>query len=62
MNAPLLLADSVNVAIQREPLGVIDPEIRGVLASIGIQKDKPFAPDARMKKILTDAVAVANAT
>ncbi|MFV2058937.1 MAG: DUF1214 domain-containing protein, partial [Thiohalomonadales bacterium] len=31
-------------------------------AAIGLQKGKPFKPDARMKKILTDAVAVANAT
>jgi hypothetical protein len=28
---------------------------------IGIVKGKPFAPDARMKKILTDAVQLANA-
>ena len=34
----------------------------GPLAAIGIVKGKPFAPDARMKKILTEAVAVANAT
>ena len=34
----------------------------GILASIGIKKGKPFAPDARMKAILTDAAAVANAT
>jgi hypothetical protein len=34
----------------------------GQLAAIGIVKGKPFAPDARMKKILTDAVNVANAT
>ena len=34
----------------------------GLLASIGIKKGKPFAPDARMKAILTDAAAVANAT
>jgi hypothetical protein len=33
-----------------------------VLAAIGIIKGKPFAPDARMKKILTEAVALANAT
>jgi hypothetical protein len=33
-----------------------------LFASIGIKKGKPFAPDARMKGILTDAVAVANAT
>ena len=35
---------------------------RGLFASIGMEKGKPFAPDARMKKILTDAVAIANAT
>ena len=34
----------------------------GQLASIGIEKGKPFAPDARMKKILTEAAAVGNAT
>ena len=34
----------------------------GPLAAIGIIKGKPFAPDARMKKILTDALALANAT
>jgi hypothetical protein len=33
----------------------------GVYAPIGIRKGKPFAPDARMKKILPDSVAVANA-
>ena len=32
------------------------------LAAIGIIKGKPFAPDDRMKKILTEALAVANAT
>jgi hypothetical protein len=34
----------------------------GLFASIGIKHGKPFAPDERMKGILTDAVAVANAT
>lgn len=28
---------------------------------IGIEKGKPFAPDARMKKILTEAAAVGDA-
>ena len=36
----------------------IDPETLGLLASIGIEKGKPFAPDARMKKILAEAAAV----
>jgi hypothetical protein len=34
----------------------------GPLAAIGIIKGKPFAPDDRMKKILTEALALANAT
>ena len=34
----------------------------GYYASIGIEKGKPFAPDARMKKILTEAAAVGDAT
>jgi hypothetical protein len=32
--------------------------VLGQLAAIGIVKGKPFNPDARMKKILTDAAAV----
>jgi len=47
--------------IQKEPLDMLDPETRGLFASIGMEKGKVFAPDARMKKILTDAVAIANA-
>lgn len=52
----------LDAVIQREPIGLIDPELRGLMASIGIQKGKKFAPDARMKKILTDAMAIGNAT
>jgi hypothetical protein len=48
--------------IEREPIGVIDPETRGLLAAIGIEKDKPFTPDERMRAILEDAAAVGNAT
>lgn len=47
--------------IQKEPLDMLDPETRGLFASIGMEKGKPFAPDKRMKKILTDAVAIGNA-
>jgi hypothetical protein len=54
--------DQVDQIVQEEPLRATDPEIRGLLASIGIQKGKPFAPDARMKSILADAVSVGNAT
>lgn len=48
--------------LAREPVDFIDPELRGLAASIGIRKDRPFAPDARMKAILTEAVSVGNAT
>ena len=48
--------------VQQEPATALDPELMGSLASIGIVKGKRFAPDERMKKILTDALALANAT
>jgi hypothetical protein len=54
--------EELNQVIQREPVEMIDPEIRGLMASIGIVKGQPFAPDERMRRILTDAVAVGNAT
>jgi hypothetical protein len=54
--------EEVNQIVQEEPNEAQDPEILGVLAAIGIEKGKPFAPDARMKKILTESAAVGNAT
>jgi len=53
--------ESLNALIQEESLDFLDPENRGLLAAIGIVKGQPFNPDARMKKILTDAVAIGNA-
>jgi hypothetical protein len=47
--------------IQREPDDYLGPEAKGMMAAIGIEKGKPFEPDARMKKILTDAAAIGNA-
>lgn len=54
--------EEVNAIVQEEPAESLDPETLGLLASIGIEKGKPFAPDERMKRILTDAVAVGNVT
>ena len=54
--------EMLNDVVQQEPATSLDPELMGPLAAIGIVKGKPFAPDARMKKILTEALAVANAT
>jgi hypothetical protein len=48
--------------VQQEAATSLDPELMGPIAAIGIVKGKPFAPDARMKKIMTEALAVANAT
>ena len=52
----------LNDVIQKEPISFIDPELRGQAASIGIIKGEEFAPDARMEKILKDAIKVGNAT
>lgn len=54
--------DEVAAVIAKEPIDLIDPETRGLLASIGITKDRPFAPDERLRKILIDAAAVGNGT
>jgi len=52
----------LNNLVQEEPEGSAGVERTGQMAAIGIVKGKPFKPDARMKKILTEAVAVGNAT
>jgi len=54
--------EELHAVIDREHLGVIDPETRGILSSIGIRQGEPFAPDERMAATLRDAAAVANAT
>ena len=41
--------------ISYEPAEAFGKELLGKLASIGIEKGKPFAPDARMQKIFTTA-------
>ena len=52
----------LNQVVQEEPAGSLDPVTAGFFASIGIEHGKPFAPDERMKKILTEAAAVGDAT
>jgi hypothetical protein len=53
--------EELNDVVQNEPADWVDPDTVGLYASIGIRKGQSFAPDARMKGILTDAVAVGNA-
>jgi hypothetical protein len=52
----------LNDVVQSEPTDTMDPTTLGFWASVGIQKGKPFAPDARMKKILEEAARVGDAT
>jgi len=54
--------EEIDHMIQDEPLDVMDPDMLGLFASVGIEKGKPFSPDARLKKILIDAAAVGDAT
>jgi hypothetical protein len=52
----------LNQVIQEEPSEGSDPTTLGLFAAIGIEKGKPFNPDARMKKILTDAANIGAVT
>lgn len=52
----------LNQVVQEEPTESVSPVTLGFWASIGIEKGKPFAPDARMKRILTEAAEVGDAT
>jgi hypothetical protein len=54
--------ETVDALVQQEPIGAGEPELMGLLASIGIVKGQKFRPDERMRRILDEAVAVGNAT
>ena len=45
--------------VDDEPVSAIDPELRGVLASIGIIKGQPFNPTAKQQELLKKAVETA---
>ena len=53
--------EMLNELVQHEPAEALEPELAGLFAAIGIRKGEPFAPDARLRAILEDAVATANA-
>ena len=48
--------EKLKAFVDYEPVAAITPELRGVLASIGIVKDQPFEPSAAEKKLLELAV------
>ena len=52
--------EMLNEVVQSEPATSLDAELMGPIAAIGIIKGKPFQPDTRMKKIMTEALALAN--
>ena len=54
--------NDVNSVIQRETLYGLNPETRGLLAAIGIEKGKEFKPDERMKNTLTEAADIGSIT
>jgi hypothetical protein len=54
--------EMLNKVVQDEPTDTVDATTLGFWASVGIRKGQPFAPDERMKKILTEAAAVGDAT
>ncbi|WP_424285479.1 DUF1254 domain-containing protein [Eudoraea sp.] len=54
--------EELNETIQAEPINGLEPEVRGLLASIGIEKGKEFNPDTRMKGILTEAAKIGSVT
>jgi len=53
--------ESLNKVVQSEPVMDRDRLILAQLRFLGIEKGKPFKPDARQKKILEDAVLVGEA-
>jgi hypothetical protein len=53
--------EMLNELVQHEPASVLDPELAGLFAASGIRKDETFAPDARLRAILEEAVATGNA-
>jgi hypothetical protein len=54
--------EMINENVQNEPANSYDVELAGQLAAIGIVHGKEFKPDERMKKVLSDAAAVGQAT
>ena len=53
--------EMLDALVQLEPAEALDTELAGQFAALGIVKDEKFAPDARLRKILDEAVAVGNA-
>ncbi|MEJ2863563.1 DUF1254 domain-containing protein [Actinomycetospora flava] len=53
--------EEIDTLVQEEPPEALDPERTGQCASIGIVHGRPFAPDARMRRILEQGARLAAA-
>jgi hypothetical protein len=53
--------DLLNKIVQYEPPSAFTRYELGLLKAIGIEKGKPFAPDARMKRMLAEGVTIGDA-
>lgn len=51
--------DKLKAFVDHEPVEAITPELRGVIASIGIIKGQPFEPTARQRELLEKAAVTA---
>jgi hypothetical protein len=51
----------LNAAVQAESSDALDTDMAGAIAEIGIEHGRPFQPDARLRTILAEELAVANA-
>ncbi len=54
--------EALDAVVQEEPRESQDPDVLGLFASIGIEKDGKFEPDESMRGLLAEAAAVGNAT
>ena len=50
--------EEVDELVQEEPIEALDPERAGQLAAIGLVNGQPFAPDERMRGILSRAAEI----
>ena len=54
--------EQLDAVIQAEPVSALGPELRGLVASIGIAKGQKFSPNKRMTRLLSEAAVIGNAT
>lgn len=51
--------DQLKLLVDSEPASLADPDWMGMLAAIGIERGKPFEPDAKTRRILDAAAGAA---